>query len=128
MENKPYDPKLRAAMREIRLILAKHDIGGAVCLGSKTHGEFADIPPQWCTIKAKEDYLRLRLPVKSDRELANASLFWVLSMRDQLVHFAGMYLQRTDAIDKMMKARRAEYYHTPMHNLVESDTDKNKTS
>lgn len=112
----PFDPRLKELMSKIRILLAEYDAGGMVVLGSKTHTEFADIPPHWCTIKfaIEKEYLRLRLTTKTDPALANASLGHVLNMRDALMMFASQYLQRADAVEKMLKDRGHEYTHTPM--------------
>jgi len=45
---KNYDPKLRKAMAEIKIILVKYDIGAFVTLESKMHSEFQlFIEPSW---------------------------------------------------------------------------------
>lgn len=42
------DPKLKLAMEEIKLVLAKYDIAGAVVLASQTHMEYLNaISPSW---------------------------------------------------------------------------------
>ena len=42
------DPKLKEAMAEIRAILKKHDIGGAITLVSETHSEYLyELDPTW---------------------------------------------------------------------------------
>jgi hypothetical protein len=56
------DPILKEAMAEIRAILNKHDIGGAVALVSPTHSEFLyHLTPSWsvCYFEAPSQ-LRLR--------------------------------------------------------------------
>lgn len=42
-----FDPVLKQAMKEIKSVLAKYDIGGHVILSSKNHGEFLFHFPSW---------------------------------------------------------------------------------
>lgn len=46
-----YDPKLKAAMKEIRLILEKHDIFGAFNIISPSHGELLVHFPTWSGVQ-----------------------------------------------------------------------------
>ncbi len=42
------DPKLLAAMEEIKVVLHKHDIAAVVILSSQTHVEYLhEISPSW---------------------------------------------------------------------------------
>jgi hypothetical protein len=48
LPKEPSDPKLLAAMEEIKAILVKHDIAAIVLLESQTHGEWLNhITPSW---------------------------------------------------------------------------------
>jgi hypothetical protein len=45
---KPYDPKLKQAMKEIAVVMKKYDVGGMIELISPTHGEFRFfLDPSW---------------------------------------------------------------------------------
>ena len=49
---KPYDPKLRAAMEDIKAVLRKHDVMGLAILASPTHSEFlCDPQATWSVAK-----------------------------------------------------------------------------
>lgn len=48
LPEKDYDPVLKEAIEEIKAIIKKHDIGGAVLLHGKNHSEFLmEISPSW---------------------------------------------------------------------------------
>lgn len=97
---KPYDPNLRDAAREIRAILSRRKIGGTYTLSSKTHSEFGDFPPEWCTVKygIEKQAVRVRLTCGSDPALANASAGHVFGTRDALVRLAHFYIELAEAL------------------------------
>lgn len=50
------DPKLKAAMEEIKAVLTKYDIAAVAILQSKTHGEWLnEITPSWSCAKMERD-------------------------------------------------------------------------
>lgn len=52
------DPKLQAAMEEVKVILKKHDIGAVIVLGSQTHTEYLlELSPTWSCITIEDDGL-----------------------------------------------------------------------
>ena len=59
-------------------------------LSSKTHKEFGDCPPEWCTVRygIEKQAVRVRLPSASNPELANASAGHVFGTRDGLMRLA----------------------------------------
>lgn len=60
------DPKLKAAMEEIKAVLTKHDIGGICLLQSKTHGEWLNhITPNWSCARIETDGTNDILRVKA---------------------------------------------------------------
>jgi hypothetical protein len=123
-----YDPNLRAAMAEIRIIMGRRKIGGVVVLGSKTHCEFAQIEPEWCTIRmGKNGVFRMRIPGKSDPELANASLGHVYNMRDLLARYACAYMDLVDEIDKQTGGA-VEHHVITNDDILWHDGTKNKPS
>src|SRR5439155_20478547 len=62
LPKEPSDPKLKAAMEEIKAVLVKYDIGAVVILQSPTHGEWLNhITPSWSAAWMEtDDLLRIR--------------------------------------------------------------------
>src|ERR1700752_106117 len=55
------DPKLKAAMEEIKVILKKHDIGAVVLLSSPDEMEYlAQLDPTWSCIRFDGEQIRIR--------------------------------------------------------------------
>ena len=54
MANLEYDPDLKQAVIDIKQILKKYDISGAIGLCSKTHAEFYMEFPEWSCVKLEE--------------------------------------------------------------------------
>lgn len=53
------DPKLKAAMEEIKVVLRKHDIGGVAILSSEKHSEYlVDFEATWNALRNMPDGLR----------------------------------------------------------------------
>lgn len=50
-----FDPKLKAAMQEIRDILLAYELGGSLLLVSETHSEFALGLPPWGSLEWDKD-------------------------------------------------------------------------
>jgi hypothetical protein len=50
-----FDPTLKKAVKEIKAIMRRHNIGGSMALVSKTHSEFAMHIPNWTGIKINLD-------------------------------------------------------------------------
>lgn len=97
---KPYDPNLRDALAEIRIILDRHQIGGVVALGSKTHFECVHILPNWFAITIGEAAARIGMPTQSDKDLADASVGFICGMRASLARYTAKFMDLADAIDK----------------------------
>lgn len=56
-----YSPKLKTAMEEIKVILAKHDIGAMVILHTPGHSEFLNkLDPSYSCIIQTGDHIRFR--------------------------------------------------------------------
>lgn len=64
----PYDPKLRAAMEEIKAVVAKHDCMALVILASQTHNEFLFEPETTWSLVKWEDRLNGKLRFRSKLE------------------------------------------------------------
>lgn len=88
---KTYDPRLRAAMKEITAVMRKHDCAGYVALGSISHFEFQlDPTATWnmMTIEQTPDggrALRLKIKGKLDarrQEMADATTAFMYNLRD----------------------------------------------
>ena len=94
-ESAPFDPKLRKAMREIRVVMDKHDIGGFVGLFSQGHAEFLNhIEPTWSMARYKRDEqgnpIGIRLKVRKKlRERSEATVGMFANMRDLAAMFFG---------------------------------------
>lgn len=105
---KPYDPKLREAMEDIKAVLRKHDIMGCAVLASPTHSEFLCEPgATWSVAKIEningEPGIRFRSkredwPSKEAQDAATAatvhgleSVRWLsLKLSDQMGQLVDM--------------------------------------
>jgi hypothetical protein len=82
------DPKLKAAMEDIKSILDFYDIAAIVHLQSKTHGEYLySLSPTWsCATLSNEGVFRFKAAVKSkpdtDKELARATSGMIIAFLD----------------------------------------------
>ena len=123
-----HDPALRAAMHDIRLILARYDVGGCVVLGSRTHNEFADMQPGWSTVRAgSEGTLQIKLS-EADRDIAEASVGYVLAMRDMLAMFSREYRRRAEAVIGILKRHGVDVYHEPFCDGIAPENGKARVS
>jgi hypothetical protein len=102
-----FDPKLKAAMREIEKILVKYDCGGFVNLASKTHGEFKLIQPSWSLYRdVGNKKAHMKLYTKSLLQQTEETLHFLLSTRDT----CGMMFMKLDYVYKQL-ASHAEIEH-----------------
>jgi hypothetical protein len=110
------DPRLKAAMTEIKDIAEKHDIAGYFVLVSPTHSEFQfAMSPSWsCIHEEKDGSIRFRAKSSEfespdvQRETMGHSLHIICQIRDICAQvFAGL--------DKMLNSlgKQIDFYHTP---------------
>jgi hypothetical protein len=109
-----YDPKLKEAMAEIKAILSKHDIAGAISLVSETHSEYRLQFPSWSMAQLTEKGLRFRGKAADypNKEAANEaltrSLHVLLQIRDLTAQHQAVMLKILDALEK-----HVDFDHTP---------------
>lgn len=106
-----YDPKLREAMAEIKEVMKKHNVGGFLAIGNKTHFEFAvaiDIPT-WSTIRftTENGLAHLKLHTKSRKEDTEATVGLVVNLQD----LCALGFQQLD-IMKAQIEKHVEIEHT----------------
>lgn len=104
MPTKNYSPTLRSAMKEIREVCEKYDIGGVVALADKEHGEFAFLIPTWSLAQWDGDpnLGRLRLKAKSGvnpKEQLESTLHLLLSTKD----ICAGYVQQMSTMEGMVR-------------------------
>lgn len=79
------DPNLRKAMKEIKKIINKYDVGGLVILASQSHGEYKlFIEPSWSVVNFEgtdNDRIRFRSAREIDNE-ASETAHMLFSTRD----------------------------------------------
>jgi hypothetical protein len=87
---KKFDPTLKQAMEEIKLVLAKYDIGGHVILGSKSHSEFLYHFPKWSKAQLEEIHngkgefgIRFKAKGKDEDQTIAASVFFFQTLQEQ---------------------------------------------
>lgn len=82
------DPKLKIAMEEIKDILLKHEIAGAITLVSKTHSEYLYHFPKWSCVSMSDRGLsaysqkRFYPNAEAQKENVEQSLHIVFQIRD----------------------------------------------
>lgn len=106
------DSNIKTAMNEIKAVMERHDLGGCVILSGKNQVDWADVKPSWCSIEYHNpNYMRLRLPSKSDPKTADLSLGHMLGMERVAMNLAAMYLKLCDHIRHQLKNAGIEYTH-----------------
>lgn len=110
------DSKLKEAMAEIKAVLQKHDIGGAMTLVSETHSEYLfQLEPSWSVIHIQADgYARFRSK-RSDfktraeqKRCTDSSIHMVHQIRD----LNALSFQQMEAMIEMLK-QHFDIEHTP---------------
>ena len=119
-----FDPKLRAAMKEIEAVCEKYDCGGIVSLTSKTHGEFRYVLPKWAGIRLIRDKgdgkfaWHVRVHAKSKPEEANLTMHFIYSTMDVCGNmFMGLQKAR-EIVENRMKVE-----HVPFSDFEPFDGD-----
>lgn len=118
MEQK-FDPKLKAAMEEIKAICQKNDVVGFISLASQTHGEYALSFPKWSPVFIEDNVLRFRsvgkdYTSKSEHKRHLTLGAWAICQLQDM----GMELHKM--MTKMRRAveSRVEIDHSPMHGFT----------
>lgn len=102
----PSDPKLKAAMEDIKEVLTKHDIAGMVIIQSPTHAEWLNhISPSWscAQLEATEDgglLIRVRALAK-DYPTPEAHQETVASTAGMIISFSECARKLADNMDKV---------------------------
>ena len=111
----PFDPKLRACMAEIVLVMQKHDAGGFIMLNSKTHAEFKfriDEPSWSCLEKViykNSKFAGWNFKMrKAHADKVDATAGLIYGMRDM----AGRVFQAVEPMIKQIE-KHAEVTHNP---------------
>lgn len=98
-----YSTDLRSAMKEIRDICKKYDIGGVIALADKEHGEFAFQIPTWSLAQWEDETSgKLRLRAKTGvhpKEQFESTLHFLLSTKD----ICAGYVQQMSAMEGMVR-------------------------
>lgn len=118
------DPKLKAAMEEIKVILHKHDIAGMVFLQSPQNGEFLyHLNPSWSCVTL-EDSGVCRIQAKRDEfPSLEAQEKKITESVGMLNGFHDLALQATDNMRTMLKliGTKMEFSH---RSRLEPPSDK----
>lgn len=107
-----YDPLLKKAIMEIEGIIRKYDIGGAVSLTSKTHGEYLFVlDPSWSIIKQIPEKQGTKLHLRSlrkefasleaQRQANELTAHLIFSQRDIAAHT----LKQLGVIEDLLKSK-----------------------
>lgn len=90
MPEEPFDPRLEAALEEIKLILKKYDIGACIQLAGQHHTEFFyELSPTWSCITMRPEpdgtcFVRFKAatatggPVEKERAIVSTGLVFGL--------------------------------------------------
>jgi hypothetical protein len=109
-----YNPKLKIAMEEIKEILHKHDIAGAIVIHTPGHSEYmTELSPSYSCAKFEGEYLRIKAK-KSDYKTIEA---WreVVTLTSNMLHHlsektADLSLQLLNASELIDKTVKAEHF------------------
>jgi len=125
----PYDPKLKEAMAEIKVILKKHDIAGAVSLVSETHSEYLYDFPSWSGIKLTGDGLKMDIKHKDFKAKADFNEAATIAMHvlHQIRDIGGKsFMIFEKVINTIIEKTGIEVEHEPFHNSTHIETIKVK--
>lgn len=100
MSDKPYDPMLKAAVKDIEKVMRQHDIGGAVVLcNGQGHSEYRLFfdTPTWSMLRfLPKGGIHIKAYAKSRKEETNATINMVVHGLDM----CGMVFMLMDKIKK----------------------------
>lgn len=77
----PYDPRLKLVAEEIKAVLKKHNMAGALALASDTHSEFVLSFPTWSGLSFANGEMRIKLRAKEPAKW-NATVHALFQLRD----------------------------------------------
>lgn len=117
-----YDPKLKEAMEEIRSVLKKYDIAGAVTLASPTHSEYMnEISPSWSCARIettpegkKSVRFKATIAEYGSKESRDAAALATVHMLLQIRDIGGQTYQMFDAIAEQLEGQMI-ITHKPFH-------------
>jgi len=97
------DPKLQAAMEEIKAVLTKHDIAGIILLESQKYAEYYyELSPTWSCAKIEGDQLHIRAKREHfPSDVAQAKC--LTETIGMIVGFGDMTARTLDAVTKTIK-------------------------
>lgn len=114
-----YDPKLKAAMEEIKQVIKKYEIGGAITIASKTHAEFLYELPAWSCVSFTDRGLSIYSQkshfrsIDEQRENQEASFHVIYQIRDIAAQTFMLFEKCTKGIEQ-----HANVEHKPFHNFT----------
>jgi hypothetical protein len=110
----PFDPRLKACAREIKNILDKYSVGGAITLASDTHAEVLVHFPKWSLVGITPDNkLHVRLRHK-EPERTSASMHVLLSLSEGTAAHAKELMGVCAYVMSEAKRMSAEIEHIPI--------------
>lgn len=109
-----YDPKLKEAMAEIKAVLKKHDIAGALTLVSKSHSEYLYHFPTWSAAQLTDEGIRIRIKSSdfADKQAADQALLDSLHVVLQIHDLNSQNLKVMDQLIKKI-GEHVDIDHTP---------------
>ncbi|MFA6058943.1 MAG: hypothetical protein WC756_12145 [Taibaiella sp.] len=120
-----YSPKLKAAMEEIKQILKKHDIAGAIVIHTPGHTEYhLRIDPTYSCARIDGESIRVKASLK---DLGKNAFTRITGDTANMLHglgtcMGGMSLNIFDISDELDKTTNAEHFggghtsHTQQNN------------
>lgn len=119
----PFDPKLKAAMEEIKATLSKFDIGGYVLLSSPTHNEYLfSLAPSWSCVRMEEKdgraFIRLRtheIPKQQKNKVLKDSVSLICGLRDSLHDGHIAMRNMTDLLAEHVEFKHVTVQRTPIN-------------
>lgn len=121
------DPKLKAAMEEIKTVLKKHDIGGVVVLGSPTHSEFLrEYCPSWTCMTYEEQGNEKRLRFRALKKDYPTKEEWKQRITDSmglLLGFVHVLEQETKMLDHVIRQIAPHFESIEHMDRYEGPTD-----
>ncbi len=112
-----FDPKLKEAMEDMKVILKKYDIGAHISLVSPTHSEFLfHISPTWSCAKFEDDGKAIRFKAteisEGSKEARHKTQELTLHLLLQIRDLSGQSFMTMEKIQTELK-KHIDFEHKP---------------
>lgn len=126
--SKSYDPKLRAAMAEIKQTLKEFNIAGMITLQSESHTEFAlELEPSWSLLRFVREGKAVHIKIYHSRQpQLNQTCSMIYSFRDLVAMFFSQFDDMAKLIESHSKVVHPKFSPSIIRNDDREDDDAEK--